>query len=249
MNEQHYLLLSDLFAAGDVIPFLGAGANLCDRPDEAPGSPDAFLPNGAELARALAERSRYPLHEDARPAPRLAVRRRDPRREAALPVPPRRSSTSTIRRTRSTASSPRCRPCSASGLAPAARHHDELRRPARARPRRARRVVRPRLVRGEARRAAAASSSIARRAGRRRHRAPEQVHGLLSLGAPGDPQAPRRRRPRRPEGRQLRHHRGQLHRLPMRGDIGGQIPITLARADGGNSFLFLGYCCATGTCA
>jgi hypothetical protein len=42
------------------VPFLGAGANLCDRPAGAAWEPGRFLPNGAELARALAERSRYP---------------------------------------------------------------------------------------------------------------------------------------------------------------------------------------------
>ena len=47
-----------------MIPFLGAGANLADRGDEAwePGSP--FLPSGAELAEHLVERGRYPLADD-----------------------------------------------------------------------------------------------------------------------------------------------------------------------------------------
>lgn len=42
------------------MPFLGAGANLCDRPDGAAWEPGLFVPSGAELARVLAERSSYP---------------------------------------------------------------------------------------------------------------------------------------------------------------------------------------------
>jgi hypothetical protein len=63
VDEQHYLLLSDLIAAGEVIPFLGAGANMCDRPDETPWESGRFLPSGAELAQTLAERSRYPARD------------------------------------------------------------------------------------------------------------------------------------------------------------------------------------------
>jgi SIR2-like domain len=47
-----------------VIPFLGAGANLCDRPDEAAWEPGRFAPSGRELASALAERSHFPDPED-----------------------------------------------------------------------------------------------------------------------------------------------------------------------------------------
>jgi hypothetical protein len=48
---------------GKVVPFLGAGVNLCDRP---PGSryaesSAAWLPSGAELAQALAAEFNYPL--------------------------------------------------------------------------------------------------------------------------------------------------------------------------------------------
>lgn len=62
-DEQHYLHLSDLMAAGEVVPFLGAGANMCDRPDETPWELGRFLPSGAELAQSLAERSRYPARD------------------------------------------------------------------------------------------------------------------------------------------------------------------------------------------
>jgi hypothetical protein len=61
-NERHYERVSALLMEGEVIPFLGAGANLCDRPDGADWEPGVFLPNGTELAEALAQRSGYPVH-------------------------------------------------------------------------------------------------------------------------------------------------------------------------------------------
>ena len=59
-DEDHYFSIAEKLAGGRMIPFLGAGANLCDRGDEAwtPGSP--FLPSGGELAEYLAARGRYP---------------------------------------------------------------------------------------------------------------------------------------------------------------------------------------------
>src|SRR4051794_37993695 len=65
IDDQHYFLVSDAFAAGEVVPFLGAGANMCDRPDETPWEAGRFLPSGAELAETLAERSRYPANDNA----------------------------------------------------------------------------------------------------------------------------------------------------------------------------------------
>ena len=64
VDDQHYLLVSDLIATGEVVPFLGAGANMCDRPDETPWATGEFLPSGVELAQALAERSRYPARDN-----------------------------------------------------------------------------------------------------------------------------------------------------------------------------------------
>lgn len=63
-DEDHYLTIAEKLAGGRMIPFLGAGANLCDRGQEvwAHGSP--FLPSGAELAGHLATRGRYPMHEN-----------------------------------------------------------------------------------------------------------------------------------------------------------------------------------------
>jgi class 3 adenylate cyclase len=59
-DERHYWLVAGLIADGLVVPFLGAGATLCDRPPEAGWEPGRYLPSGGELARLLAERSRYP---------------------------------------------------------------------------------------------------------------------------------------------------------------------------------------------
>ena len=64
VDEQHYLQLADLIVAGEVVPFLGAGANMCDRPEGVPWASGRFLPSGAELAQALAERSRYPASDN-----------------------------------------------------------------------------------------------------------------------------------------------------------------------------------------
>ena len=63
-DERHLSLVTELLANGEVVPFLGAGANLCDRPDAATWEPGRYLPTGGELARALAERSRYPDSDD-----------------------------------------------------------------------------------------------------------------------------------------------------------------------------------------
>jgi SIR2-like domain len=63
-DEEHYLAISEKLVGGRMIPFLGAGANLCDRGDAewVEGSP--FLPNGRELAGHLAVRGRYPIPEN-----------------------------------------------------------------------------------------------------------------------------------------------------------------------------------------
>ena len=63
-DDRHYSLVAELLGDGEVIPFLGAGANLCDRPDEATWEPGRFAPSGWELACALAERSRFPDPDD-----------------------------------------------------------------------------------------------------------------------------------------------------------------------------------------
>jgi hypothetical protein len=60
VDDRHYSLVAELLADGEIIPFLGAGANLCDRPDDAGWEPGRFPPSGHELADTLAQRSRYP---------------------------------------------------------------------------------------------------------------------------------------------------------------------------------------------
>ena len=61
--DDHYWLVANRLLEGRVVPFLGAGANLCGRPDDSAWSVGEFLPSGAELAAYLADKSRYP--EDA----------------------------------------------------------------------------------------------------------------------------------------------------------------------------------------
>jgi hypothetical protein len=58
--DDHFAVVAQSLAHGRVVPFLGAGANLCDRPDGATWEPGLFVPSGAELARVIAERSSYP---------------------------------------------------------------------------------------------------------------------------------------------------------------------------------------------
>jgi hypothetical protein len=61
VDKSHFLVVAERLTGGRVIPFLGAGANLVDRGEQAwePGRP--FLPSEAELARFLAHRVGYPL--------------------------------------------------------------------------------------------------------------------------------------------------------------------------------------------
>jgi len=63
-DDRHYWLVSGLFADGLIVPFLGAGASLCDRPEGSGWEPGRYLPSGGELAQLLAERSRYPDPKD-----------------------------------------------------------------------------------------------------------------------------------------------------------------------------------------
>lgn len=63
-DGRHYSLVAELLANGEVIPFLGAGANLCDRPASASFAVGRFAPSGSELAGNLAASSRYPDSHD-----------------------------------------------------------------------------------------------------------------------------------------------------------------------------------------
>jgi hypothetical protein len=65
--EPPYGEIWDLLESGEVIPFLGAGASLCGRPNDDAGQPlpwkgadEAFLPNGAELGNWLAGKCSFP---------------------------------------------------------------------------------------------------------------------------------------------------------------------------------------------
>lgn len=59
-DEDHYLSIVEKLAGGRIVPFLGAGANLCDRGDEPWEQGRPFLPSGSELAGHIASRGRYP---------------------------------------------------------------------------------------------------------------------------------------------------------------------------------------------
>lgn len=63
--ERHYKNLIDRFIDGRVVPFLGAGANLCGRPPSHPwqATGDEYLPSGTELSQYLARTFNCP--EDA----------------------------------------------------------------------------------------------------------------------------------------------------------------------------------------
>jgi SIR2-like domain len=63
-DEDHYFTIADKLAGGRLIPFLGAGANLCDRGEEVWAQGGPFLPSGYELAGHLANKGRYPLRDD-----------------------------------------------------------------------------------------------------------------------------------------------------------------------------------------
>jgi SIR2-like domain len=58
-----YRLHAKRLLAGAVVPFLGAGVNLCERPDSAHFEQGKYLPSGAELATYLAERMDYPYED------------------------------------------------------------------------------------------------------------------------------------------------------------------------------------------
>jgi SIR2-like domain len=55
-DNAHYRMLANRILAGAVVPFLGAGVNLCGRPEAAAWQPGQYLPSGPELAAHLATR-------------------------------------------------------------------------------------------------------------------------------------------------------------------------------------------------
>jgi hypothetical protein len=58
--ESHCRIVARRIGEGKVIPFLGAGANLCERPAASNWQQDGYLPGGAELAAFLADSYAYP---------------------------------------------------------------------------------------------------------------------------------------------------------------------------------------------
>lgn len=58
--SEHCARVVRYLSYGQVIPFLGAGVNLCNRPDGTGFERGRHLPSGRELARDLAERFHYP---------------------------------------------------------------------------------------------------------------------------------------------------------------------------------------------
>ncbi|NUN14790.1 MAG: SIR2 family protein [Myxococcales bacterium] len=65
VSDSHYRTVIRSLAAGRVVPFLGAGVNLCGRPPGVSWKPDTidFLPSGAELGKHLADSFGYPFDE------------------------------------------------------------------------------------------------------------------------------------------------------------------------------------------
>jgi len=57
----HCRMIANAFADGEIVPFLGAGANLCGRPKGESWKFGEYLPSGSELSEYLALRSGYPL--------------------------------------------------------------------------------------------------------------------------------------------------------------------------------------------
>jgi hypothetical protein len=70
-SDRHSADVVDALLRGRLVPFLGAGVNLCNRPDDPPytwSEPGECLPNGIELASYLATRFRYPSKSDCEAA-------------------------------------------------------------------------------------------------------------------------------------------------------------------------------------
>jgi hypothetical protein len=61
--DGHYSLVLRRIIEGDLVPFLGAGANMCGRPENESWSVGHYLPSGGELAAFLAKSYDYPVKE------------------------------------------------------------------------------------------------------------------------------------------------------------------------------------------
>ena len=63
-SDSHYNMVVKALLDGRVVPFLGAGANLCDRPAKTRFKRGKYLPSGCELAEYLAHSFNCPLSDD-----------------------------------------------------------------------------------------------------------------------------------------------------------------------------------------
>jgi SIR2-like protein len=62
--EDHYESVVDALMDGEVVPLLGAGVNLYDRPAEGSWRAEGWLPSGRELAEHLADTFEFPKGEE-----------------------------------------------------------------------------------------------------------------------------------------------------------------------------------------
>lgn len=60
-DQDHYQMITKLMVQGAVVPFLGAGVNLCGRPATTAWQRGTDLPSGTELAGYLADSFDYPF--------------------------------------------------------------------------------------------------------------------------------------------------------------------------------------------
>lgn len=58
--DQHYQTIIKARLDGRLVPFFGAGVNLCDRPEGSAWQKGQYLPSGGELSEYLANNFGYP---------------------------------------------------------------------------------------------------------------------------------------------------------------------------------------------
>lgn len=62
-SDPHFTTITKCILDGNLVPFLGAGANLCGRPQNAAWQQGQYLPSGGELAALLAGNYAFPKRE------------------------------------------------------------------------------------------------------------------------------------------------------------------------------------------
>ena len=114
-DDDHFEQVVDAIVEGELVPFLGAGASLCDRPHDASWKPgeNRYFPSATELARHLAERFSYPASEHEPELVRVSQYAALERGTHHLTSGSGRYSTPTTRRRRCTSSSRGCLRCCA----------------------------------------------------------------------------------------------------------------------------------------